>query len=132
SHELRTPLAALLTTLELALRKPRTAQEYRDLLQECRGSGEHMMHLVERIMALARLDAGADRVRPRRVDIAELATQCAERVRPLAEARGLDLTVSAPIPLPLQIDPDKIREVLTNLLHNAVEYNRPQGSIALC
>jgi heavy metal sensor kinase len=132
SHELRTPLAALLTTLEVALRKKqRPPEEYRDLLQDCQGSGQQMMHLVERLMALARLDAGADRLRPRPVDVADLAHQCADLVRPLAEARGLSLDVQASNPLPLEIDPDKLREVLTNLLHNAIEYNRPQGSVSL-
>lgn len=131
SHELRTPLAALLTTLEVALRRPRSAEEYRELLHECQGSGQQVMHLVERLLALARLDAGADRLRPRRLDVADLANQCAELVRPLAESRGLELRVHAAEPLPLEADPDKMREVLTNLLHNAIEYNRPAGKIDL-
>lgn len=131
SHELRTPLAALLTTIDVALRKPRSAEEYRDLLYECQGSGQQVMHLVERLLALARLDAGAERLRPRQLDVADLANQCAELVRPLAESRGLALRVHAEESLPLHADPDKMREVLTNLLHNAIEYNRPAGSIDL-
>src|SRR6202043_1854210 len=129
SHELRTPLAALLTTTEIALRKPRTAAEYQELLQDCRLSAQQMTQAVERLLALARLDACVDRLRPQAIDAAELAEQCAAWVRPLAEARGLTLTVHRSGPAPLTADPDKLREVLTNLLHNAVEYNRPQGSI---
>jgi signal transduction histidine kinase len=84
------------------------------------------------------------------VDAGQLAEQCASVVRPLAEARGLSLTVHnkcAPLvaftsradgngggpdgPGTAQVttDPDKLRELLTNLLHNAVQYNRPNGSI---
>ncbi len=59
SHELRTPLAALLTTIDVALRKPRSPAEYRQLLEDCRASGQHMNQLVERLLALARLDAAA-------------------------------------------------------------------------
>jgi heavy metal sensor kinase len=131
SHELRTPLAALLTTTEVALRKPRSPEEYRELLNDCRESGKQMSQLVERLLALARLDAGADTLRPREVDVASLAEQCAALVRPLAEARGLRLRVHQQGPARLVADPDKLREVLTNLLHNAIEYNRPDGSIDL-
>jgi two-component system, OmpR family, heavy metal sensor histidine kinase CusS len=88
-----------------------------------------MAHLVERLLALARLDAGAIPYRPASVDVAELAVQCADLVRPLARVKGLALRVDATPPLPLQTDPDKVREVLTNLLHNAIEYNRPDGAI---
>ena len=131
SHELRTPLAALLTTTEIALRKPRTAEEYRELLEDCRLSAQHMAQAVERLLALARLDAGVDRLRPQPIDAADLAEQCGALVRPLAEARGLTLTVRRNGPAPVVADPDKLREIVTNLLHNAVEYNRPHGAIDL-
>jgi heavy metal sensor kinase len=129
SHELRTPLAALLTTLDVGLRKPRAAEEYRELLEECRAAGQQMNHIVERLLALARLDAGVDNLRARDVDAAQLAEECAVMVRPLAEARDLTLHVRRNGPVPLHTDPDKLREILTNLLHNAIQYNRPHGSI---
>lgn len=129
SHELRTPLAALLTTTEVALRKPRSPEEYREILADCRESGQQMSRLVERLLILARLDAGVDTLRAQAVDVANLAEQCAALVRPLAEARSLRLHVHSDGPTPLVADPDKLREVLTNLLHNAIQYNRPEGSI---
>jgi heavy metal sensor kinase len=131
SHELRTPLAALLTTTELALRKPRTPEQYQEMLQDCRLSAQQMNQVVERLLTLARLDAGVDLVRPQRVDVNELAEQCAAVVRPLAEARGLKVNVFHHDDTPLTTDPDKLREVLTNLLHNAIQYNRPNGSVDL-
>lgn len=131
SHELRTPLAALLANLDVALRKPRTPQEYQEILQDCRSSGQQMTQLVERLLALARLDAGADTLRAREVDVVNLATQCAEMVRPLADARGLTLRLHTNGSATLQADPDKLREVLNNLLYNAIEYNRPNGAIDL-
>ncbi|HYV39549.1 MAG TPA: ATP-binding protein [Gemmataceae bacterium] len=129
SHELRTPVAALLTTLEITLRKPRSAEEYREVLQDCRDSGVQISQLVERLLTLARLDAGADMLRPRDVDVADLADQCVALVRPLAEARGLRLSVHHHGAASMHADPDKLREVLTNLLHNAIAYNKPHGSI---
>jgi heavy metal sensor kinase len=131
SHELRTPLAALLTTTELALRKPRSAEEYRELLADCRASGLQMNQAIERLLTLARLDAGVAQLRPRHLDVASLADQCAAVIRPLAQARGLSLAVHRNGPAPISTDLDMLREVMTNLLHNAVQYNRPQGSIDL-
>jgi heavy metal sensor kinase len=129
SHELRTPLAALLTTTEVALRKSRTPEEYRELLEDCRESGKQMSRLVERLLTLARLDAGVDTLRPQAVDVADLAEQCVSLVRPLAEARDLKLSLQQEGPAPMTADPDKLREVLTNLLHNAIQYNNPRGSV---
>jgi heavy metal sensor kinase len=129
SHELRTPLAALLTTTEVALRKPRSPQEYREVLEDCRASGQQMSRLVERLLTLARLDAGVDTMRPQPVDVAGLAEQCVALVRPLAEARGLSVRYQGAGPVQLTADPDKLREVLTNLLHNAIQYNRPDGRV---
>ncbi len=131
SHELRTPLSALLTTIELALRKPRSAADYREMFQDCQFSGQQMMHLVERLLALARLDAGAERLRPTTVDVADLANQCAGMVRPLAEAKGISLSVHTDNGVPVQADGGKLREIMNNLLHNAIQYNKPQGSVDL-
>jgi heavy metal sensor kinase len=131
SHELRTPLASLLTTAEFALRKPRTAEEYRELFEDAQVSARQMNRAVERLLTLARLDAGVDTLRLEPVDVAALAGQCAALVRPLAEAQGLRLVVHAEPGPPVVADPDKLREVITNLLHNAVQYNRPGGEIEL-
>jgi heavy metal sensor kinase len=133
SHELRTPLAAMMTTLELALRKPRTADKYREMIEDCQSSAQHMNRIVERLLALARLDAGVDRLRPQTIDVAELAQQCAGVVRPLAESQGLSLACPASPGGTAQVhtDPDKLREIINNLLHNAVQYNRPDGTIEL-
>jgi heavy metal sensor kinase len=136
SHELRTPLAALMATAEFALRKPRGPEQYRELLGDCLTSAQQMNQIVERLLTLARLDAGVDRLRVQPVDVDALAQQCANVVRPLAEARGLKLSVEnghaggdgASL---IEIDPDKLREVVTNLLHNAIQYNREGGSVDL-
>jgi signal transduction histidine kinase len=103
-----------------------------------------MNQIVERLLTLARLDAGVDRLRPQTVDVSALTAQCAAVVRPLAEARGLQLTVEnqcAASKAPertngdstglMHVDPDKLREVVTNLLHNAIQYNRPGGAVGL-
>jgi signal transduction histidine kinase len=131
SHELRTPIASLLATIDVALRKPRTPEQYRLTLDECRGITRQLSQLVERIMTLANLDAGNARTATTRADAAEIADGCAAVMRPIAANVGLKLEVDAEGPLELDTDPDKLREVLINLLHNAVEYNKPDGRVEL-
>jgi signal transduction histidine kinase len=131
SHELRTPIAALGVTLDVALKKPRTPEQYKQTLTECRDINTQLGKLVERIMTLATLDAGTARTATEPVDAADLAAACATVIKPLAEAHQVTLTTSLARPLPVTTDPDKLREVLMNLLHNAVEYNRPGGVIEL-
>ena len=131
SHELRTPIASLLATIDVALRKPRTPEQYRLALDECRGITRQLGQLVERIMTLANLDAGNARTTTARADAADVTESCAAVVRPIAANIGLTLTTDTEGPLELDTDPDKLREVLINLLHNAVEYNKPNGTIEL-
>jgi signal transduction histidine kinase len=129
SHELRTPLAGLMTTLEVTLRKPRGSEEYREALVECREIVAQMTQMAERLLALNRIDSSTDAVRPEKCDAAELAEQCATCVRPLARASGLKLEVHNGQPVPVVTDPGKLREVMANLMHNAIEYNHPDGSV---
>lgn len=129
SHELRTPLAGLLTTIEVTLRKARTPEEYRETLAECRGLAKLMTQLVERLLTLTRIDSRSDRLRVETVDATELTEQCASLIRPLARANGLNLNVHRNGAVQIRTDPDKLREVIANLMHNAVEYNHPAGSV---
>ena len=131
SHELRTPIASLLATIDVALRKPRTPDQYRNTLEECRLISKQLGQLVERIMTLASLDAGNDHSTVARVNVADLVGGCAAVIRPLAAANNLNVSVSTGDDLALETDAAKLREVLMNLLHNAVEYNTPGGSIDL-
>jgi signal transduction histidine kinase len=131
SHELRTPIASLLATIDVALRKPRTPEQYRTTLEECRLISKQLGQLVERIMTLASLDAGNDHFAASRTDVAELLGGCAAVIRPLAAANNILVSVQHDGELVLETDAGKLREVLMNLLHNAVEYNKPGGAITL-
>ncbi len=133
SHELRTPIAALMATIDVTLRKPRTSEQYRATLEECRVISKQLGQLVERIMTLASLDAGNERTLISRADVADLAQGCVAVIRPLAAANSIsvELRTDDPAELELDTDPGKVREVLMNLLHNAVEYNKPNGTIEL-
>jgi two-component system, OmpR family, heavy metal sensor histidine kinase CusS len=131
SHELRTPLAALTTTLEVALRKQRSPEDYRQTIEDARQIARQMSSLVERMLALAWIDAGADEMRVQAVNLDQLVAGCAAIGKPLAEAQGLRFQVNAEKALTVRTDPDKLREIVMNLLHNAIEYNRPGGEVEI-
>ncbi len=131
SHELRTPIASLMAIFDVTLRKPRTPEQYRNALVDCRAITKQLGQLVERIMTLASLDAGSTHTVSVRSDGADIGLTCAAMIRPLAEAQGLTLDVDAPEQVELDTDPDKLREVLINLLHNAVEYNQIGGQVTM-
>lgn len=135
SHELRTPLASLMTTAQVALRKQRTSDEYRATLKQCVETGSHMTTLVERLLVLSRLDAGVDPLKKEPTDIVELVGTCVDMLRPLADQREISIEMevdaSASNLEPILSDRSKLREVLVNLLDNAVNYNKDQGQVTL-
>jgi heavy metal sensor kinase len=129
SHDLRTPIASLLATTQVCLRKPRSDTQYREALESCAEMGQQLTSLVERLLALARLDAGVDTLKPESVDVPLLVENCVALVRPLAEANNLTLALERDGPIVAQADPGKLREALINLLDNAISYNRPGGRV---
>jgi len=131
SHELRTPLATLLTTCDLSLRKSRSVEEYREFLGDCKAAGLQMNRAVDRLLTLARLDAGADAVRKSEIDLNNLVRSCIKQVDNLAESAHIRIYHElSPVPS-LVVDADKLSEVVLNLLHNGIQYNRPGGSVTL-
>jgi two-component system, OmpR family, heavy metal sensor histidine kinase CusS len=131
SHELRTPVAGLMATLDVSLRKTRTAEQYRTTLEECRGITKQLSDLVERVMTLAYLDAGHVKATVTSTDVPKLAKECADLIRPLAEAQNVTLETNFADVEQINTDAGKLREIALNLLHNAVEYNQPGGTIRL-
>src|SRR5262249_1543451 len=91
SHELRTPLAVIRTNAELALNRPRAAEEYREAIEACLKSATRMTALVEGLLVLARADAGRLDVRRELVDLKLLVEEAVDALRPLAEQRKLTL-----------------------------------------
>jgi heavy metal sensor kinase len=122
SHELRTPLTIIKGDLSLALARPRDLDYYRRVLEEVDEEIDHMNRLVNRLLTLARADAEGIPLERRAVDMTALLTDLSEQTRPLAEAKGLDLTAQIAPDLTARVDPDAVTQVLLNLLENAIKY----------
>jgi signal transduction histidine kinase len=122
SHELRTPLALMKSSTDLLLENGAKAGNgsRRELLQIVADNIDRMQRRVSDLLDLARMEAGDFRLQPRPTDIRRLVSEVAESARPLISAKEQTLDVRLPPRLPLlQMDPDRIQQVLLNLLSNA-------------
>ncbi|MBI4492357.1 MAG: HAMP domain-containing protein [Chloroflexi bacterium] len=134
SHELRTPVAALKALVETleggALEAPEVA---RDFLTRMGVEVDGLAQLVAELLELSRIESGQGALRLQPVDLAAEVATAAERLRPLAERQGVHLTVEAHDGLPsLSVDPERLQQVVTNLVHNAVKFTPPGGRVTVC
>ena len=131
SHELRSPLGAMRASVEIALQKPRRADEYRNVLASLGEQCERMTALVNGLLLLARADAGEVLITHEAVDLAALACEIGEMFDPLAEEKGIQLAADAERPVMVTGDPPRLRQLVTNLLDNAIRFTAPGGSVSL-
>jgi signal transduction histidine kinase len=133
SHELRTPMNAVLGYTQLIADEqygPVTPLQ-KDHLGRVSASGKHLLGLIEQLLGYARIEAGEEHVRAAPVLLADILDQTLGVIRPLTEQKGLQITVEAPeVPLELYTDAGKVRQILINLLGNAVKFSE-RGKVAL-
>jgi signal transduction histidine kinase len=126
SHELRTPLAQIRLFTDLLasgrLDPARRERSLRIMAEETK----RLTYLVDNVLRFSREERGGDRVAPVPTDIGALVEEIAADFSPLARSRGVEIRVRTDAGLRAQVDPDAIRQVLLNLLDNAVKYG-PSG-----
>jgi heavy metal sensor kinase len=130
SHELRTPVSVVLAQCEHALYRQRTPEEYRQALEVCLRSSRRMKRLIDDLLFLARADAGRLVLRPVEMDLATAVAHSVELLGPLAMELGVELNTEL-VPARLLGDPDRLGQVITNLVVNAIRYNRPGGQVVV-
>jgi heavy metal sensor kinase len=128
AHELRTPVTVLLTQTQSALAHERPAEEYRETVEACQRAAQRMRRLIESLLELARLDAGQEPLRREECDLARIAPDGLELIRPLASARGIHIHTDLS-PAVCHGDADRLAQVVTNLLSNAIDYNHDGGEV---
>src|SRR5262249_59750369 len=122
--ELRTPLAAVKLLAETLLRAleddPAAARTFAERIEV---QITHLSQMVVELLELSRIESGKITLRTEPTDIAGLVEVVLDRMRPLAEAKQIALRSAVPDGLPdVQIDANRIGEVLVNLIHNALKY----------
>jgi heavy metal sensor kinase len=130
SHELRTPVSVILTQTQTALSRKRTESEYREALEACQRAAQRMRTLTASLLELARLDGGQEPMKQEVFDLSRVARECVELVRPLVTEQRLEISCDLASAQCVG-DPERIAQVATNLLTNAIHFNRPQGQVQI-
>jgi len=130
SHELRPPLQSItgfaesLSTLELSPHQRHKA------LQGITRASTHILSIVDDVLDLARVEAGAMPIQLEVIDAREVVAGACDLLQPLAEERGIDLVQSGP-PLPALVDRRRLRQIILNLVSNALRFSGPTTSIRI-
>ncbi len=133
SHELRTPLTAIIGYADL-LRDEITgpiSDQQKNQLERIHVTSGHLTTLIDQILTFSRLESGRERIQLEPVDVAEILDEVATIAEPLVKTKGLRFTLERPPSMePLVTDPGKLRQILLNLISNAVKFT-DQGVVRL-
>jgi signal transduction histidine kinase/ActR/RegA family two-component response regulator len=133
SHELRTPLNAVIGFSEMMVDEVFGAlghQNYKDYAQDIHDSGSHLLNIINDILDITKAEAGSAILDESLVNCRELIVESCRLLRPRLQKSGLALVLSVPNSLPrLQADPRVVKQIILNLLTNAVKFTPPGGRI---
>jgi two-component system OmpR family sensor kinase len=127
SHELRTPLSVLRGTLEVLIRKPRTAEEYNEKIKTSLSSIDRMSATIDQLLALAREEKGKNLIK----EELELITFLEEIIDQTAaeQTRKITFQSQSGIPIYLKVNEKSLQMILSNLLQNAIKYSKPESEV---
>jgi len=131
AHDLRGPLNRIRAGLELSLAKSRTPEEYRAVLETTVTEIDNLLMTFNALLTIAQAESGARRQDFTDIDLTSLAADVAELYDPLAEEKGLTLTVTLTPGVTVPGNRHLLSQALANLLDNAVKYTPAGGAIAL-
>ncbi|MGH7700990.1 MAG: sensor histidine kinase, partial [Gemmatimonadales bacterium] len=130
SHELKTPLTVLKAGVERAITDPRVAPETMPLLEDTLAEIRRMTELVDALLTLARADEGRAELHREPVDLRAIVDEARETGELLAERSGVAMEVDTPPePVVLEVDRSRMRQLILNLVENAVKYTPPGGRV---
>jgi two-component system heavy metal sensor histidine kinase CusS len=131
SHELRTPLALIRTTAELALRRPRSAEEYRSALETIARESERTTQVIEDLLALARADAGRGALPLVPLDFTDAIADIGSEYRNIASLHNIEFRLHSTAGLMVNGNRAALRRIAAILLDNAFKYTPPGGTVTV-
>jgi two-component system heavy metal sensor histidine kinase CusS len=131
AHELRTPLGCIRGELEVALKKPRSPQEYREILGSCLEESLRLSHLIDRLLFLARAEREEAMLKLEQVNLGRELQNVCEFYEAGAADRGISLCVDAENGVEARLDRTLLQSALGNLLENAITHTPRGGRVTL-
>ena len=133
SHELRTPLNAILGFAQILSsdRLPSTLEQKKEFAGHILKSGRHLLTLINEILDLAKVESGTVSLSLEPVGLDAILQECRDMIAPLASQRGIGMAFPDACPLNVLADRTRLKQILLNLLSNALKYNREQGQVAI-
>jgi signal transduction histidine kinase len=125
AHDLKTPLTRLRNRCEAALRSAKTEADYRGALEDMIEESDGLIRTFNALLMIARAESGQARDNMTKFDAAEIVRGVGELYEPLAEEKGLSLTVDAPERAMIKGNRELLSQALANLVDNAIKYARP-------
>lgn len=129
SHELRTPLTLVLGPVDELLSEEGLPGDHRDRLRSVRRNARALLHQVDDLLEIARMEEGDLPIRPAEIDLAGRVRETAEGFRELARRSELRYEIVTPERLPAYLDPGQVNRLLLNLLSNAFKFAPPTGQV---
>jgi len=131
THQLRTPLAGIKWLLELVSQEPDLSEDVRSYIADAREADERLVRLVNDLLDASRLERGKLTITPKEVDLAALTQSVLDEMQPLIAEKGHRVTFQPMALPPVWTDPQLIRQVILNLVSNAVKYTPAGGAITV-
>jgi two-component system OmpR family sensor kinase len=131
SHELRTPLTVMKGETELVLRRPRPIEDYQSVLESNLEEIDRMTHIVDELLFLSRADMGEVKLESLPVALESLVEDIHRQAMLLGQDRNVEVFLGTVMPAVVQGDELRLRELLLNLVENAVKYSHPGGKVEI-
>jgi signal transduction histidine kinase len=130
AHELKTSVAVLKSSLQLLMMRTRSVKEYEEGLERVRVDSERMEELVAKMLTLARLEDAAERPESYQiVELGDVLRDVAEHFQTMAKFHRINLLVGADTSVAVLCDPDQLRLLCSNLIHNAIQHSRASTEV---
>ena len=131
SHELRTPLTVLQGQNELILNKDRDAKEYQEVISSNLEEINYMSKVLEDLFVLSRSDENQVQLERKPMNLREVIDEVFNHAEALADEKNIKITIAFLEPVEINGDPVRLRQMVWNILHNAIKYTQPGGQIKI-
>ncbi|MBU1208542.1 MAG: HAMP domain-containing histidine kinase [Proteobacteria bacterium] len=131
AHELRTPMTRLRNTCEMALQADKDVDLYREALADCIEESDRILKMLTTLMDISEAETGVMKLDQKTVTLSSLLTGLTDMYQYIAEEKGVALAIHVPEALYIMVDPDRMTQVLANILDNAIKYTPSRGRVTI-